>query len=262
MRYSNFNGTINKGKKQLSKALKSGETITSIADTVHGVGSVDSIDACLQLFSIEKLVKKKETNVYIESNDLINFLSETSVNKSSIANLKKMVVESLGAESSSTYALHMPNKLNSILLHVELFDTKIVLNSLKGSQHFSCLMMVRDDYGFFKFNGLPWDKDHKSDDCNIEIEWRICLNFLMYISAFPDLLVNEAPRIAMIRPQGASKTLKETDGLSGYLRDDVSPHFRRGHFRILRHERFGKNKMKSVYVKPCFVGHNSATLTS
>ena len=262
MKYSNFNGTINKSKKQMIKVLKSGVTIKSIVDKTYGLGSKDYVDGSLQLFAVERLIKKKEINVYIESNDLLDFLSETTINKSSIANLKKMVVESLGSESSSTYAIHLPNKSNSILLHVELFNTGNFLGLNSSGQFFSSLIMVRDDYGYFKFDGLPWDKNHISDECDTKTEWKICLNFLMYISAFPEMLVNESPSIAMIRPQGASKTLKETCGISNYLKDDVSPHFRRGHFRVLRHERFGENKMKSVYVKPCFVGHNSVTLIS
>jgi hypothetical protein len=263
MRFSNFNGHINKAKKAIARILKKGSTIELLASTV-AKNKQDFAQTYIALVTKKMLIDKKETNIYIESDNLLKFLSDTKINKSSIENLKKMLLDSMGVESSCTYAIHLPNKANSIALRIELFDAKSYNKLNNNQQVFAASMLVRDDWGFFKFDGLPWDKDNSSKEFNVEteIEWKICLNFLMYISAFPDLLVNEAPSIAMIRPQGSSRTLKETCGISNYLKDDVSPHFRRGHFRILRHERFGENKMKSVYVKPCFVGHNSATLVA
>lgn len=261
MKFSNFNGHINKAKKKLKPLLKSGASIKNIASS-GTKNSNEYLDNFLQLLSVSKLAKKEEINVYIESDKLLKFLSSTRINGSSIDNLKKMLVQNMGEESNFTYAIHMPNMLNSIILHIQMFNTGNHTEMGGQEQVFAAIMMVRDDYGFFKFTGLPWDKNHTSPVCDTEKEWRICLNLLMYINTFPDLLKNEAPSIAMIRPQGASKTLKEVEGISSHLRDDVSPHFRRGHFMVLRSERYGKNRMKSVYRKPCFVGKNSATLTA
>lgn len=100
-------------------------------------------------------------------------------------------------------------------------------------------------------------------DCN----WmcRLIFGFSLYIEAFPDVVV----------PTGADSTFQighyrgthlsvATSDVARRENENaaVSPHFRRGHFRVLHSERFTKKRGQVVFVKGCFVKGNAYEVLS
>lgn len=91
-------------------------------------------------------------------------------------------------------------------------------------------------------------------DCNWML--RLIFGFSLYIEAFPEVVM----------PTGADSTFQIGHYRGTHLsvatsdvarRENesaaVSPHFRRGHFRVLHSERFTKKRGQVVFVKGCFV---------
>jgi hypothetical protein len=85
---------------------------------------------------------------------------------------------------------------------------------------------------------------------------RVIFGFSLYIEAFPEVVADcqhgEIPHINHYK--GSRKTVcvnevvaQENSGAA------ASPHFRRGHFRVLHSERYTKKRGQIVFVKGCFV---------
>jgi hypothetical protein len=85
---------------------------------------------------------------------------------------------------------------------------------------------------------------------------RVIFGFSLYIEAFPEVVADcqhgDIPHINYYK--GSGKTVccneivaQENEGAA------ASPHFRRGHFRVLQSERYTKKRGQIVFVKGCFV---------
>ncbi len=91
-------------------------------------------------------------------------------------------------------------------------------------------------------------------DCN----WicRLIFGFSLYIEAFPDVVVPAGPQSTyQIGHYRGTHLSVETSDVARRENENaaVSPHFRRGHFRVLHSERFTKKQGQVVFVKGCFV---------
>lgn len=88
---------------------------------------------------------------------------------------------------------------------------------------------------------------------------RVIFGFSLYIEAFPEVVVEcqqgEIPHINHYK--GSGKTVRANEIVSQEnSKAAASPHFRRGHFRVLHSERYTKKRGHIVFVKGCFVrGH-------
>lgn len=88
---------------------------------------------------------------------------------------------------------------------------------------------------------------------------RLVFGFSLYIEAFPETVVPSS--IENIHKVGHYDGKKHIVQLNNVVRTEneraaTSPHFRRGHFRVLNSERFTKKHGQVVFVKGCFVrGH-------
>ncbi len=92
--------------------------------------------------------------------------------------------------------------------------------------------------------------------------FHIVVNFLLYMKCFPESIVDAPPDD--VKKQYAPYisrcfTIKTDESLID--RAGVTPHFRRGHFRVLRSEVFKKKRFQTVFVRSSFVkGHAKTVL--
>lgn len=98
-------------------------------------------------------------------------------------------------------------------------------------------------------------------DYDTEVQSRhlnLGLRLLAYMAAFPDTVKQGMPDASMEsghRPDPRFKPF--TIGLHPKIKHSPSAHFRRGHFRSLRHERFHRDELgniRIIYVNPMIVG--------
>lgn len=92
---------------------------------------------------------------------------------------------------------------------------------------------------------------------------RLILNLLFYMSAYPENVLDNPPdeRIEDKVDAKQSKTITVSKEISDYLKDtELTPHLRRGHFRLLSSERFVNKKGQVVFVKSSFVKGHAKTV--
>lgn len=76
----------------------------------------------------------------------------------------------------------------------------------------------------------------------------------LYIDAFPDAITPTNMRDSLKnRESGRNIRIARSSILNEEDRNSVSPHFRRGHFRVLESERFTKKKGQTIFVKGTFI---------
>jgi hypothetical protein len=84
---------------------------------------------------------------------------------------------------------------------------------------------------------------------------RLVFGLSLYMDAFPDAVIG-ASSDDIIQPghyTGGRKIIGRTEVVGEDERHSVSPHWRRGHFRMLNSERFVKKQGMTVFVKGTFV---------
>ncbi len=99
---------------------------------------------------------------------------------------------------------------------------------------------------------------HNSGDELISCELgRIVAGFALYMDAFPETVRDmQTPREVGASPKvhrGACKYVGMSEVIKRELRNSTSPHWRNGHLRNLRSERFTKKRGQSVWVSGSFV---------
>jgi hypothetical protein len=83
---------------------------------------------------------------------------------------------------------------------------------------------------------------------------KIVLGFSLYSRAFPDLIVPHAEEcINFGKYIGKRYILKHGSESSTDISQSKSPHYRRGHFKLLTHERYKKKRGQVIFTKGTFV---------
>ena len=133
--------------------------------------------------------------------------------------------------------------------------TSIILNFSKGNrQNYNGLCMA--------FVSQHADRIDKARLNHV----RLVAGIGMYLSCFPEMLKDGPPDDVKHPSHHKYGTIK-TIGISPKVRDDaergeITPHFRRGHFRVLRSDKFVHKQWQVVFVKQCFVKGEAATILS
>ena len=85
---------------------------------------------------------------------------------------------------------------------------------------------------------------------------KFVMGLSLYIDAFPDV-VREADNIKHVgHYKGHRHSVRANDIVRTEATHSVSPHFRRGHFRLLQSEKFKAKRGQAIFIKGCFVkGH-------
>lgn len=85
---------------------------------------------------------------------------------------------------------------------------------------------------------------------------KVVYGFSLYLEAFPETVVEAgSENVHKLNHYNGQPRLVKCNRIAQTENEDaaISPHFRRGHFRVLHSERFTKKQGQVVFVKGCFV---------
>ena len=123
----------------------------------------------------------------------------------------------------------------------------------------------RAPYDWFR---TPFTIDGKFDDSEVtrQTNLRLFLGVCLYISAFPETIINGLPS-DLKHPSHHHHKDAFTIGISdkvklGGTHDSPTPHFRVGHFRVLQSEKFTNKRFQTVFVHETFVRGVAKTVLS
>ena len=113
---------------------------------------------------------------------------------------------------------------------------------------------------------ILFDQTGAVDYGPIEIYIRLLNALGLYLACFPEMLRTGPPEDVK-HPSHHQYVVSKTVGISPKVRvrtepGEVTAHFRKGHFRILRSERFTHKRWRAVFVKATFVKGESLTILS
>jgi hypothetical protein len=96
------------------------------------------------------------------------------------------------------------------------------------------------------------DNKHGSDDDTVFLE-KLVYGFTLYLDAFPDV-IRESDGVKHIgHYKGNRHYIRSNEIVRTEASHSVSPHFRRGHFRVLSSDRFKKARGKTIFINGVFV---------
>lgn len=207
---------------------------------------------------IQKTVSLKSwTSLYIEENDLLDFLENSNLRESDKEVLFKATQRIESISGSTGIMIHLPKREHSIFCFVK--------TSPAGSR---TVVISRGDYignTVLPDHGatLPTYTIDKSEERYTT--WAIVLNLAMYMDAFPNTVRDGAPVLPSKASRPVDRKQSHIIGTSSVIKEvfrhsSVSPHMRRGHFRLLSDERYTHKQGQTVYVKPTMVKGKSKTV--
>ena len=156
----------------------------------------------------------------------------------------------------STFLFYMRPKWNAPFEDV-LRDTitSIMMNFSRGGK--------MNNHGFC----MAFHPSHSAKILEDELRHaRLVSGIGMYLSCFPEML-KDGPPDDVKHPSHHQYSTIKTIGISPKVRvqterGEVTPHFRRGHFRVLRSDQYTTKRFQTVFVRQCFVKGESATVLS
>jgi hypothetical protein len=96
------------------------------------------------------------------------------------------------------------------------------------------------------------ENTHGSDADTVFLE-KLVYGFTLYLDAFPDV-IRESDGVKHIgHYKGNRHYVRANDIVRTEAHHSVSPHFRRGHFRVLRSEKFKQARGKTIFINGVFV---------
>jgi hypothetical protein len=111
------------------------------------------------------------------------------------------------------------------------------------------------------WNPSKWEGEVNHNDVKFHYEnkneindlTKIIFGFTLYLDAFPDV-IREADSVRHIgHYKGNRHYIRANDVVRTEAHHSVSPHFRRGHFRVLRSDKFKAARGKTIFINGVFV---------
>ena len=217
------------------------------------------------------LAQRRWHNVFIETENLVDFLESMTVRDADMPAVIENCIDymspymRLGSDKEVGICVHLANREFSILCNAK--ETEGLWE--KGGE--AVVFYRREEQGADPDIGwLPLRRsdaksclapqDTKSE--NVEKTERVILNLFLYMSAFPECVKEGAPSLSKGSVEGSALRVCESNAIKRvYERGPVTPHMRRGHFRVLRSERYTKKRNAVVYVAPTMVRGKADTIT-
>lgn len=195
--------------------------------------------------------RKNWHSIYIDSIALADFL-ENSSPRDSDTDIVKQAATDLSESGKEGVAIHLPGRKESIFIASFIVKNRPVV-----------FMFCGEDTGYVPIDddGV-WSRFASSNEGPSDDQWSVVFNLFMYMNAFPSTVESNPPFLVCGSLSGktqsvvsASNAIKEV-----YEKSKSSPHIRRGHFRVLRSERFTHKRHQSVFVKPSMVSGSAQTV--
>lgn len=206
----------------------------------------------------------KKEYIFIKNNQLFDFFKDSKIKLSS-EEISKIFINS--CESIKT-GLNKNDECFEKCFYIfskQIARTLFVWISVLKSTN-SLLISISDGYngGSMVLNDEEIRDLNNGANTKLFTEYdRLFLNLLFYMSAYPENVLDNPPdeRIEDKVDTKQSKTITVSKEISDYLKDtELTPHLRRGHFRLLSSERFVNKKGQVVFVKSSFVKGHAKTV--
>lgn len=267
------------------KRLKKDATITEIENyysdvwvrfvpiirQAHIAGGMSYNDAqgmaMAEMTGLRSLAVKKYHSIYVFDESVVDFVKNSEPNKNERAAMYDVALGIVKPYQDSGMVVHMEGEEDSIL-YTFTPSNKIYRDSFGKDEREGVGIFYRRfckgeqaDIGYIvvmKDGGIVGG-DLVSDEIGAK-EWRIFFNLCMYMSAFPEYVIDGAPPIKISGSRERSTTIRASKQMREVYRDGVSPHMRRGHFRFLTSERYKEKRFQAVYVKPTMVKGSAKTV--
>lgn len=219
-------------------------------------------------------LKGRCTHFFIKGDDFIDWLIDCvpSTKDGAPEPMVEMLADKLGCihfESGSKYRcfiFSMAKNMRRIHPNMKTVDSVCVGGFISwsycgGESSLGSASMFFD--GSIESNNTVIDHSLKS---SILKYIRFVAGLGMYLSCFPEML-KDGPPDDVKHPSYHQYADIKTVGISPQVRihserGEVTPHFRRGHFRVLRSEQFTKKRFQVVFVRQCFVKGEAVTILS
>lgn len=225
--------------------------------------------AAAEAASIRALCLKKYHNFYVYDKSVVDFIKNARLNDNDIKQMHEIALQFVEDHKQYGFVVHMAGEDQSILFtfspvdklqHISMERGRII----NGFSMFHKRFCVGEqaDIGFIPVSeedGIIGGNIVNDNETGTGI-WRIFFNLCMYMSAFPECVIDGAPPIKINGSRDRSTTVKASKAIKDVYRDGVSPHMRRGHFRFLKSERYTTKRNQAIYVKPTMVKGRASTV--
>lgn len=232
-----------------------------------------------RLEAFEAEIKNVNTHIYFQSQNLKKFLA--SIKKVDLVGVRDFLLnksEEIRKFSSLTtmdsvgnrkdlysFAFHIPNDQFGYVVSIALFQGVKGYERLNGAVFIS---LVSDK--FTCFINIPPEKENLDFDKEFGQgkhtgEFKLAINTLIYMFAFPDKLSDKLPHEMTAYPKnslylGVSDKVIHSNKTSGKGQSHKAPHFRSGHFRYLASDYYKNKKGQWTFVSPSAIGQAKALL--
>jgi len=173
------------------------------------------------------------------------------------------VKESFGIKSElsdkmSCFFIHLPTKEWNNSIGVLTCPT--VFNPVKGGRE--KYLFYATDFENIAFESIRFEREKLRDellegkyagDEDTNNMQKLVFGLSLYISAFPDVICSADNVMHVGHYKGSRHYIRANDIVSTEVRHGVSPHFRRGHFRVLRSDHFKAARGKTIFINGMFV---------
>lgn len=212
-------------------------------------------------------------HIYFQEKFLKDYLKEMEVNDlqgisqyllengeaESIVLASSKTNDSFQAKSYKIYfCLHIPDELDGYCFSVQCTENEYIFVSCI---HNNRVLQVSQKFGEKKESLINPNTENEIQNAEA---FKLAINTLAYINAFPECLIDKKPDGVVL--QYSFKNKKITISTASQFKEfeneiNITPHFRRGHFRRLENDRFVNKKGQIIFVKPTIVkGYNYKTL--
>lgn len=206
-------------------------------------------------------------SIYVGNEAVADFIEQSEV-KASDGALISQAASDAALRFQNGLAIHLPSRKESVVVNCVTADSLAEQNVPKyfvgaSPDHMVTVAISRGEnisYAPFKRDGR-WPESVTRENVNKEA-WSIVLNLMLYMDAFPECVTDGPPDIVMGSTEGATQQVVRASApiREVYERSRTMPHMRRGHFRVLKSERFTHKRFKAVFVKPAMVRGSASTV--
>ena len=219
--------------------------------------------------TIRSLCLKKYHNLYVYDESVVDFIKNASLNEKDMKEMHGVAIEVINNYKKYGVALHLAGEDQSVLFAFSpsdmLADPSTKKPNIRGFPVFHKRFCRGEnaDVGYIavsKDSGvIGGELVNERKEVGSDI-WRMFFNLCMYISAFPECVVDGAPPVKVEGSRERATTIKASEPIKQVYKYGVSPHMRRGHFRFLKSDKYTNKQFQAVYVKPTMVKGRASTI--
>lgn len=220
-------------------------------------------------------LNKNLPHIFIEDKNLLGFLKDIEVKDTEIIrgfiteNDTPYIANEMPGEKldwKKLFELASIRGINTSYYAIHSSEESFLIATVRDTQNIrSTQLVVLNDYK--DYSSVAFD-GKETDYINNDPMTRLGINFLAYINAFPECLTEGVPQNISKKNRNDyqnTKVLKTSTHVLEIEKENsndsriITPHFRKGHFRYLKDERFVNKKGQIVFVKASMVrGHGQS----